>query len=517
MKRLKQTLLAMVLASSTMVSASSDYADGKQALRDRSWEDAAAAFARAAEGEPDLADAATYWRAYALFKSGNERDGRRVLSRFDKRFPKSRWRDDVRVLLAEQDESIDQESINIEEGVLDTETRLYLLARLMEQQPDRALPVLRKMLQDDALLQDKNARRNLLFIVAVSDDSEAQQLISEIAQGSDDANLQVDAIHVLGTSGTRRSIQLITEIYQSSDKRKVKEAALQASMVADEPTLALQILRDTGDSELKLQAIQTLGVMEETQHLYELYDRFSDRRVREAVLQALMVADDATGLRRLVEREQDPDLRRAAIRNLAITGELESAEALEELYNSSRSIEEKQAVIDALHLVGDDAERLTVRIAREEENVRLRRQAIEALGVMDAPDSLLSLYPTLNDQRNKQAVIQALMVAGAAEELIGLLENESDPGLRAVLIRNVAITDEDEAAEYLVDAYADADRQEKESIIQAMIVMDEADPLIQLLRTEQDRELKQRILQTLVMLDSDEATEYLLEALEEQR
>ncbi len=513
---LKRTFLMIALATAAFASASPDYDDGKAALRERDWEAAVAAFARAAEMDPSVADAATYWRAYALFKSGKERSARQTLRNFERRFPDSRWRDDVRVLLAEHDEDIDR-ATDLESVQLDTETRLFLLARLMEQQPDRAMPLVRDMLGDREFLADRNVRRNLLFILAVSDESEAQQLIGEIARGSGDPKLQTDAIHVLGTSGTRRATQLITEIYRASDRREVKEAALQASVVADAPELALEILRDSRDPKLQLQAIQTLGVMDETDQLHRLYDQFKDRKVREAVLQALMVADDAAGLRRLIERERDPKLRRAAIRNLAITGELESTETLQELYDNARSTEEKHAVLEALHIIGDDAEDLALRIARQEQDDRLRARAIQALGVMGSDEALLSLYPSLKSKENRQVVIQSLMVAGADDELIELLEKEKDTELRATLIQNIAITDSDRAGEYLQKAYADAARQEKEAIISAMIVMDDAEPLIEMLKTERNRELKQRILQTLVMLDSDEATEYLLKALEEQR
>ena len=326
--------------------------------------------------------------------------------------------------------------------------------------------------------------------------------------------LQVEAIQVLGASGNDQALTLIGEIYRSSNDLQVKRAALQASMVADESALVLEILRNESDPSLQLEAIQMLGVMDETEQLHQLYTSFTDVEVRRAVLQALMIADDGDGLRALIDSEQDPELRRAAIRNLALTGELDSVEALDELYDSARSIDEKRAVIEALFVIGDDGEALALKIARQETDPQLQRQAIEALGVMDAPEALLQLYPQLSDRATRQMVIQGLMIADATDELIGLLEGETDTGLRTELIRHIAIGDEDDAAKYLVASYGDAEVAEQDAILEAMLIMDHAEGLIELLREEPDRTRKQRILQTLMAVDSDEATEYVLKALE---
>ena len=59
----------------------------------------------------------------------------------------------------------------------------------------------------------------------------------------------------------------------------------------------------------------------------------------------------------------------------------------------------------------------------------------------------------------------------AAIGLIKVVQTEQDPEMRASAIEMLAVTDERKAGQYLVSIYPDGSRDEKATIIQAMMIM----------------------------------------------
>ena len=81
-------------------------------------------------------------------------------------------------------------------------------------------------------------------------------------------------------------------------------------------------------------------------------------------------------------------------------------------------------------------------------------------------------------------------------------------------IQMLAVSDDDDAAEYLVGIYPGASNTEKQAVIQSMMIMDNAEGLISLMKTETDAKLKREMLQMLTIMDSDASNDYLFEMLE---
>ena len=95
-----------------------------------------------------------------------------------------------------------------------------------------------------------------------------------------------------------------------------------------------------------------------------------------------------------------------------------------------------------------------------------------------------------------------------------ILKSEQDPDLRSAAIQSLALIDDDDAAKYLASLYPQASRDEKQAIIQSMMLMDDPENLITLMKKETDPELKREMLQVLTLMDSEESDEYLFELLE---
>jgi HEAT repeat protein len=110
-----------------------------------------------------------------------------------------------------------------------------------------------------------------------------------------------------------------------------------------------------------------------------------------------------------------------------------------------------------------------------------------------------------------------MMIADNTDGLLQIVETEPEAELRTQAIRMLASTGDHEAGEALRKIYPRASREEKQAIIEAMLIMDDVEALTGLLEQEDDPELKRYMLQMLSAMDSEEADEYLFQALERDR
>jgi phage gp29-like protein len=194
-------------------------------------------------------------------------------------------------------------------------------------------------------------------------------------------------------------------------------------------------------------------------------------------------------------------------------GGKDAATLLESIYDNAASVEEKKMVLEALVMM-DEAEDLALKIVRTESDPELRRDAIHMLGVMEATEEMAALYASIDETELRKVVLESMMIADDTDGLIKVLQSEQDTELRSAAIQALAISDDDEAAQYLVTIYPDGSREEKESVIQSMMIMENTQGLISLLKTETDPELKREMLQMLTIMDSEASDEYLFELLE---
>jgi tetratricopeptide (TPR) repeat protein len=510
-KFLKTLSLTAVLVAATAL-AQTPYDEGQKALRDSNWTEAADQFKQAIKSDKDNADASMYWRAHALYKAGRNKEAERQIKTLGRKYPDSRWLKEAEVLQIEHSGS---ESMLAESGTsseMDDDLRMFALMQLMERDPDRALPLVVDMIEST---DSKTVSSDMLFLLGMSEDPKAQQQIARIARDSNNPGLQVDAVHMLGIASNEPSMALLAELYQGSSSDEVKEAVIQAHIVSDESTALVEILKTETIPRMQKEIIHALGVMDATAELEEIYSTLTDTQSRIAALEAFSIAGDTGMLRKVLETETDVELRRTAIRGIAMDDDNDAAEVLESVYDNANTLEEKRAVLEALVMI-DDAEALALKIVRNETDPGLRREAIHMLGVMEATDEIAELYASINEPELRKAVLDSMMIADDSDGLIAVLETETDPEARAAAIQMLAITDEEVAADYLISLYSKGSPEEKQAIIQSMMIMDHVEGLIELLRMESDPARKREMLQTLTMMDSEVADEYLFEMLEKK-
>src|SRR5690606_29132244 len=123
------------------------YWRGQEALKKSDWNSALERFRRLEvelrRKEPQTADAAVYWQAYALLQARRNSEAKSTLERLQREFPQSRWKKDADLLMRQtQPPSVASPSAVDE----DEELAGVAVEGLLNAPAERALPILRKVL-----------------------------------------------------------------------------------------------------------------------------------------------------------------------------------------------------------------------------------------------------------------------------------------------------------------------------------------------------------------------------------
>lgn len=363
------------------------YEKGTKLMDDGEWEGALRSFAKVIDLDGRLADGARYWKAYSLRKLTRLPEALATLDELRRLSPDSSWIDDARALELE----IRQDSGHPAppEAESDEELKLVALNALLNVDPDRALPMLERILDTGTSLR---LREQALFVLMQTGSPRARDLVVKTARGQRDPELQRKAIEYLGIFGDESTRSLLKEIFASTADAAVRRSILNAYMVSGDTGALLAAARSGEDAGLRGEAINLLGAQGAREELKELYRSTASVEDREQILTALGICGSADDLIEAARNEKEPRLRRAAIQGLGIGGGEKAGPALLALYSDEKDTDVRRAVLDALMIQGNA--RALIDIARRETDPELKRTAIERLGVMgskEATDFLLEI------------------------------------------------------------------------------------------------------------------------------
>ena len=161
-------------------------------------------------------------------------------------------------------------------------------------------------------------------------------------------------------------------------------------------------------------------------------------------------AHDIVG--RYAKGGSNPDLQLTAVRYLGTYRSKESRQLLAEVYGSVNDINVKRAVLRSFEN-SRDIDDLT-KIARSEQNVELRREAIRQLGNIrddQTTASLVAIYGTESDKEIKTEILNSLGNQQAAKQIIECARKESDPELKKVAIRRLSEMRSKDATDFLME------------------------------------------------------------------
>jgi tetratricopeptide (TPR) repeat protein len=331
-------------------------------------------------------DAALYWKSYTLAKQGQRAAALTTLADMQKRFADSRWLKDAKALEVEirqaSGQAVSPDAQN------DEELKLLALRGLMQSDPDRAVPMIERLLAGNSSVK---LQENALFVLSQSRSARAREIITTVAK-SGNPDVQLRAIRYLGAMGGPENRQILDEVYRTSTDLAIKRAILRSFMVAGDRPRLLALAKTESSPELRGEAIQQLGIVHASAELSDLYLSESSVDVKKRILQAMFVSGSADKLIELARTEKDPELRRSVIRNLGLIGGGKTGDALRSMYGSEAGADVRREIINALFLQQNAA--ALVDLARVEKDAALKKEIVTKLSLMkskEATDYFLEL------------------------------------------------------------------------------------------------------------------------------
>jgi len=365
------------------------YRRGQEYLDKREWEKAADEFDKAIEKKGTKADGAYYWKAYANSKLGRRDQAMGALAELKKSFPSSRWLNDAKALEAEVQQAGGQAPSP--ESQSDEDLKLFAINSLMNSDPERALPLLEKILQKST---SPRLRERALFVLAQNRNPKSNEIVVQFARGGGNPDLQQKAVEYLGVYGGKDNLQVLGEIYGSSNDPGLKRGILRSFMVGRDKDRLLNAAKSEQNPELRREAIQYLGSMNAYTELAQLYSGEQQIEARESIIHALGNANMSDKLIEIAKTEKEPRLRSAAIHRLGTMSRSKTSEALVSLYGPETDRGVKEQILNALFVQGSAKE--IVEVARKESDISLKQRAVQRLSTMNSKEGTDYLIELIN-------------------------------------------------------------------------------------------------------------------------
>lgn len=369
------------------------YWQGQAALKKSDWPAALKSFEDLErllrEKEPQSADAALYWEAYTLVQAKRTAEAKGVLDKLRREFPNSRWAKEADALMHQTRPATAKSDPG---DTSDEELADIAVEGLMNAPPERAIPLLKKVLQGQ---YSTRIKKRALFVLSQLGTNEALDVVIDATKNASDPELRAEAIRMLGVSGEDRGIERLREVYATSKDAHEKKQIIEAWLVADRKDLVLASARGETDPSVRRKAIETLGALDASVELKQLFDTTPDAENRRAIIQALGVAGNTSALAAIAGNTQLPDdIRAEAIQSLGVAGDEGGDQELVRLYATANTPALRDAVMQGLLVAGDT-------------------------------DAVLKLYRNAKTNDEKKALLRLLTTMGD-DAAIDVIESELD-------------------------------------------------------------------------------------------
>jgi hypothetical protein len=351
------------------------YDDGREALDEDRYDKAESKFEELAVLNGPQTDAALYWKAYAENRLGKRDTALATIADLKHRFPQSRWLKDASALEIDVRQRAGQPAHP--ESQSDDDLKMLAIQGLMNSDPERAMPLLEKVLNGTATPREKS---KALFVIAQSGTPQAREILGRIASGQSNPELQRKAVEYLGMFGGGAARKTLADVYAKTSDESVKRAILKSYMISGDKADLFAAAKSEADVTLRREAIRQLGLVHGVDELQQLYQKESSTEVKREILQAFFLAGDSHRLAEAARSEKDPELRRAAVRNLGLINSTDSANALQSIYSKETDRDVRKEVLHAYFIQGNAAG--LVSIARGEKDPELKKEAVSKLALM---------------------------------------------------------------------------------------------------------------------------------------
>jgi HEAT repeat protein len=377
------------------------YQEGQDALRRDDFQQAAETFQAVAKSHPDFERAgdALYWEAFARYRIGDTDNLRKALAALEiqrERYDQARTREDAEDLVTRIQGELarrgDRRSAEIvqkkaaAEGGEDDELKIAALSALLHMDAERAVPILRKILEHPEQ-NSAELRERAVFLLSQKPTEDTEDLLLSVVRTDPSDRVRERAVLWLSQVPGEKALDALAETLRSTDNPDVQERALFA--LSQHPgDRTAQILRDFVMSEntaprVRERAIFWLGqsgAPETTEFLKKAYGGLETPGMKEQVLLAVSQHPDKGSKRwlldRALDRTEDIESRKHALFWASEQGMVPAAD-LKKIYDELEDHEMRQEVIYvASQQKGDAAVDLLLEIARTETDPELKRQAV---------------------------------------------------------------------------------------------------------------------------------------------
>lgn len=267
--------------------------------------------------------------------------------------------------------------------------KIAALEALLSSPPDRALPIVAKVLAGD---NSDEVKSRALFVLSQIDLPEAQNVLLDTARNGS-GELKLQAIRMIGISGDAEALAGLTEIYATGDN-DVKEGVLHAYMIADDSDSVYEIAANATSDEEFESAVGILGAMGANDELRKLRDKGGNS---ESLIHAYAIAGDAESLQILAMDNSNPEQQIQAIQGLGIVGGVEVNATLLEIYRATDSDDVKEAALHGMMVSGYDEG--VLELFRASQDAEEKRDLLRLLVMMDSDAALAIIDETLSGNR----------------------------------------------------------------------------------------------------------------------
>jgi HEAT repeat protein len=390
--------------------ASRAYASAREALNTRRYQEAAAAYARLRENFPSSGYVADsyYYQAFALYRLGsrsNLREARRLLETQMQGHPSASTLEDARALMIRVDSEMARQGDAAAAAVIaqqasdpcgpDQEVRVAALQALLNMNAERALPILREVLQDKDECSAE-LREQAVFLIAQKTGADAVDILLDLAHRNPDPDPGVveQAVFWLSQVQSEQALGALEEILRDNEDPDIQEAALFA-ISQHRSERSGQILRDyvqrsDVSPELRENAIFWIGQSPGgAEYVKSIWATIDDPELKGGILHAVAQRENEENrqwlMDRVMDRSEDMEIRQNALFWAGQSGTF-SVQELRDLFDSLDDPEMKEQVIFvASQRSGPESADFLMEVAENAENGEIREQAIFWLGQSDDP------------------------------------------------------------------------------------------------------------------------------------
>jgi hypothetical protein len=355
-----------------------EYRQALDLVQARRYDQAIRVFDRIVEAKLDRSDAALYWKTFSQFRLGQGDQALATIAALRRDHPASRYLADAKVLEADVRRLAGRPVSP--DAAADDEIKLLAIQGLAKSAD--ALPLIEGVL---AASNSLNVKKRALYVLALSEDTRANDILMRYARGAGNPDLQVEAIQYLGARRSGATGTELREIYASTTDTRIKVAIIDLFRTSGNKVMLFQLYNDKSEpASVRTAIVSRLGGLVTADDVLALYRQETDPDLKMQLLSVLGLKLGVPQLSQIAQSEPNSAVRVRAIRALAGQRTEAASTALIGLYDSQPAPDVRRAVIDVF--AGQKNAEALVALAKKESDLDLKRHLVRQLSGM-APTS----------------------------------------------------------------------------------------------------------------------------------